>query len=131
MSAAGPLDALHPLAPAPQLTAYQRFLERQAPATQSRVPPPRRSVTRREVVWAVLITLVLVAGILGTLLLRTAMQTQARALQLAQRTGDGLSLQIQRDQRELTSQADPARLAAQARALRMHPQLRPVFLHRH
>lgn len=112
-------------------SALDRYLSQQREAAAS--PPHLRAlpggpVSRREVAWAVSITLLLLTGILGTLLLRTSMEGQARTLQRAGQTAASLTDRTQELKRTLTRDADPASLAAKARALRMHPQSAPEFL---
>jgi hypothetical protein len=89
---------------------------------------PERRTHRREVVWAVTISIVLVAGIIGTLLLQTATQTQARSLQIEHRHAGRLATRSQLLRRNLSRDADPAILARRAAALHMRPQVVPRFV---
>ena len=90
--------------------------------------PVDHRVTKREVVWAITVSVLLVAGIVGTLLLQTAMQGQARTLQLQHDHTAALITRSQLLQRGLDRFAAPTALAARARSLHMRPQGRPRFL---
>ena len=93
------------------------------------------AVTRREIAWAFSLSLILLAGILGTLFLQTAMQTQARTLQTQKDRSAALSTLNGQARRNLAHAANPAALAQQARQLHMRPQTTPAFRtkikHRH
>jgi hypothetical protein len=90
----------------------------------------RRAPTRREIAWALLVSAILVSGIVGTLLLQTAMQGQARNLLQAHGRAAALAQHDRSLHRALAQAADPATLATHARALHMHPQVTPHFVDR-
>lgn len=85
-------------------------------------------MTRREVAWALALSLLLTIGIIGTLLLQTAMQGEARVVQHERQRMASLQQQAQDIGRELARDADPSVLAARARALHMRPQSHPAFV---
>lgn len=91
-------------------------------------PRVRHHVSRREIAWALTVSLLLTVGIVGTLLLRTAMQGEARVVQQERQQMAALQQQADDLERALARQADPALLARRARALHMHPQNRPAFV---
>jgi hypothetical protein len=88
-----------------------------------------KAVTGREIAWAIALSALLTAGIIGTLLLQTAMDSQARSLQKAQQVQQNLVLSTQQLRSSIDRLSDPSLLAARAKELRMHPQVQPQFLH--
>ena len=71
--------------------------------------------------FATTLALVLGVGIVGVLLLNTAMQTQADQIQAAQQKLAALRLVVQGQQTALDRLNTPGTLAARAAALRMRP----------
>jgi len=86
------------------------------------VPAPRRRVARhRDAAYAVTLSMLLAVGILGVLLLNTAMQTQADHIATAKQRLADLQLRTQVLQTTADQQDSPAVLAARARALKLRP----------
>lgn len=75
----------------------------------------------REAAFAACLALVLTIGVLGVLLLNTAMQQQSDEIARQHQRIASLTEQAQMLRTDLDWQSDPARLAAQARALRLRP----------
>jgi len=86
-------------------------------------PPPRRSSSpsRREVVYALTLGLVLGVGVLAVLVLNTLMQQQARTIAAQQAALGALALRQQTLQVRLDATENPRELARRARALHMRP----------
>ena len=84
---------------------------------RSGVTPPRE----REAAFAACLAVVLTVGVLGVLLLNTAMQQQAdRIAQQHQRVAT-LTQKARELQTSLDWQTDPTRLAARARTMKLRP----------
>ena len=89
-----------------------------------RLVPNRRRRRRRawgDAVFATTLALVLGVGILGVLLLNTAMQTQADQISAAKHRLAALHLVVQGEQTELDRLNTPGSLAVRAAALHMRP----------
>jgi len=89
-----------------------------------RAVPVRRRRRRRawgDAVFATTLALVLGVGIVGVLLLNTAMQTQADQIQATQQRLAALRLVVQGQQTALDRMNTPGALAAQAATLHMRP----------
>jgi len=90
-----------------------------------RAVPARRRRTRRrgwgDAIFATTLALVLGVGIVGVLLLNTAMQTQADQIQATQQKLAALHLVVQGEQTALDRMNTPAALAARAASLHMRP----------
>jgi hypothetical protein len=82
----------------------------------------------REAAFAACLTLVLTIGVLGVLLLNTAMQQQADRISRQHQRIASLTQQSQELATALDRQSDPARLAARAKALRLRPVPRITFV---
>jgi len=72
-------------------------------------------------VFATTLAMVLGIGILGVLLLNTAMQTQADQIQATQHRLAALRLVVQGEQTTLDRMMTPGALASRAAGLNMHP----------
>lgn len=83
--------------------------------------PTSRAPTRRDVAFAAFLSLVLGIGVLGVLLLNTAMQQQSHLLAVQHDKLDQLSIEAQSLRAELLRAADPHRLETLARELRLRP----------
>lgn len=79
------------------------------------------TAARREAAYAAFLTLVLSAGVLGVLLLNTAMQQQALTLARSHARLAELAGQLQTLQTQLDWTSDPAALADRAHRLRLRP----------
>ena len=88
----------------------------------------QQSVTTREIVWATTLSLVLLMGILGTLWLRTAMQSQAQSLHAEHGRAVALANRSLQVKRHVDRESNPATLARDAGALHMRPQAVPKFV---
>jgi hypothetical protein len=84
-------------------------------------PRPARSPSRREVVYALALGLVLGVGVLGVLVLNTLMQQQARTIATQQAALGALALEQQTLQLRLDATDNPRALARRAAALHMRP----------
>jgi cell division protein FtsX len=82
----------------------------------------------REAAFAACLALVLAVGVLGVLLLNTAMQQQANAIARQHQRIATLTQQAQGLRTGLDRQTEPARLAARAKALRLRPVTRIEFV---
>jgi hypothetical protein len=71
--------------------------------------------------FAATLTGLLALGIVGVLLINTAMQTQADRIAIVRHRLGTLTLQLQAARIALDQQESPSRLAAQAATLRMRP----------
>jgi hypothetical protein len=80
------------------------------------VPP-----SRRDVAFAVFLSIVLAFGVLGVLLLNTSMQQQSRRLAAQHERLSALAQQVQDLRAGLDWRSDPARLARLARSLQLRP----------
>ncbi|MBV9293876.1 MAG: hypothetical protein JO222_15645 [Frankiales bacterium] len=84
--------------------------------------------SRRDVAYAACLALVLGIGVLGVLLLNTAMQQQARQLTRVQQHIAALTEQAQLLQADVDRNRDPQLLAQRARALHLRPARNVLFL---
>jgi hypothetical protein len=94
---------------------------RRAPGLRLAPPLRRRRRSYGDAVFATTLAALLAVGILGVLLLNTAMQTQADRIAATQHRLAGLNLAIQGAQTTLDRLNTPAELAARAIALHMRP----------
>jgi uncharacterized protein HemX len=85
--------------------------------------PVAATPSRRDVAFAAFLAVVLGIGVLGVLLLNTAMQQQAHRLALQHDKLANLSLEAQTLYAELQWAADPHRLEAKARELHLRPAI--------
>ncbi len=92
-----------------------------------RVVPRRRTRTPR-VPFVMLVSLVLVAGVVGLLLFNTSMQQASFAASGLEEQARTLTARQQTLQMELDDLRDPQRVAEQAQALGMVPAASPAFL---
>jgi hypothetical protein len=93
--------------------------------------PSRRRRRRRawgDALFATTLALVLGVGIVGVLLLNTAMQTQADQIQATQQKLAALRLVVQGEQTALDRVNAPGMLAARAAALHMRPAAAMLML---
>jgi len=96
------------------------------PSLRLAPPPARRhgtaaSPSRREVVYALTLGLVLGVGVVGVLVLNTLMQQQARTIATQQAGLAALALRTQTVQLQLDALDNPRELARRAQALHMRP----------
>jgi hypothetical protein len=92
--------------------------------TPLRLVPPLRRRRRRsygDALFATTLSALLAFGIVGVLLLNTAMQTQADRIAAMRQRIAGLSLQLQQAQTGLDQEDSPSALAVRAGALGMRP----------
>ena len=82
----------------------------------------------REAAFAACLALVLTIGVLGVLLLNTAMQQQADRIARQHQRIASLTQKTQELQASLDWQTDPTRLAARAHALKLRPINRVDFV---
>jgi hypothetical protein len=91
-------------------------------------PAPARPPGRRDAAYAVVLFTVLTAGVLGVLLLNTAMQQQARQLAASHGRIAALHEQVQQLRVTVDRDNDPAALATRARRLHLRPARRVRYL---
>jgi hypothetical protein len=82
----------------------------------------------REAAFAACLALVLTVGVLGVLLLNTAMQQQSDRIDRQHQRIADLTQKAQELTTSLDWQSDPARLAAKAKLLRLRPVTRLAFV---
>jgi hypothetical protein len=92
------------------------------------LPRSRRSQHRRDAVYAVTLAVLLGVGILGVLLLNTAMQTQADRIAATKQQLADLTLRAQVLQTAADETDSPAVLAARARSLHLRPATRVAIV---
>jgi hypothetical protein len=88
-----------------------------------------RAQRRRDAAYAMTLTVLLAAGVLGALLINTSMQQQARSVAQQRALLANLQLQSQTAQTEVDRQAAPWVLAQRARALHMVQATHMQVLH--
>src|SRR3954451_2022433 len=98
------------------------------PVSEVRVSVGAGAPTRRDLAFAVFLALVLSVGVLGVLLLNTAMQTQSDRIAAQQQRIDGRQEAAQGSQTSLDWASARARLAARAGGLHLQPVLRTTFV---
>jgi hypothetical protein len=120
VAADAPLGADAPLA-RPRAATHPRAL---------RLAPPVRRPRGAwgDAAFATTLAATLAAGIVGVLLLNTAMQTQADQIAATQHRLTVLHLQLQTAQTAVDRENTPGELAVRATALHMHPAQRMPFV---
>jgi hypothetical protein len=127
MAAVAPLrpdhDETHPQPPLSLVPPLPRSRPSQHGSSQQ-----RQSQHRRDAVYAVTLAVLLGIGIVGVLLLNTAMQTQADRIATTKQQLADLTLRAQVLQTATDEADSPAALAARARLLHLRPAARVAVL---
>lgn len=105
----------------------QRIAESAVERARLRVVP-RLSPSSPRVPFVTLVSLLLVAGVVGLLMFNTHMQQNAFAATELERHANDLTAQEQTLQMQLEELRDPQRVAEQAQALGMVPATKPAFI---
>jgi hypothetical protein len=101
---------------------------RNAPALRLAPRPRPRPTPRRDAVFAATLAVLLAVGIVGVLLLNTAMQAQADHIAAAKQRLSDLTLRAQVLKTTADEVASPTVLAARARQLHLRPATRVTLL---
>lgn len=108
-----------------------RFAEAAVERARLTVVPPRRAVGRTQAArtpFAVLVLLMLVAGVVGLLMFNTSMQQSSFSATTLQTEVNALTAQQQSLAQELDQLRDPQQLAAAAKHLGMVAPSEPAFI---
>ena len=108
-------------------TRLPRFAETAVERARLTVVPRRRPQAPR-VPFMILVSLVLLAGVVGLLLFNTSMQQASFATTALEAKADRLKAREQGLQMQLDRLRDPQRVATRAQALGMVPMVNPAFI---